>query len=84
MHTSISQSEASEIFGIPTEVLYVCDGKRECGKASCADFANRNACHHTKDSSHALYDTHEMSKFERYPATRDGGAALILVEPVRG
>lgn len=80
----ISQSDAADMFDLPTEVLYVCDGKRECGKPSCSDWSDRNACHHTSDLSHALYDTHDFRMFENYPSIRDGEAITIRVEPVRG
>lgn len=80
----ISQSDAADMFDLPTEVLYVCDGKKECGKPSCSDWSDRNACHHTSDLSHALYDTHCINGFEKHPAIRDGEAAVICVEPIRG
>lgn len=82
--TTISQADAVELFDLPSVVLYVCDGRRECGKPSCLDFRNRNTCHHTSDCSHALYETHFMAYFESHPAIRDGKAALIKVEPIRG
>lgn len=80
----ISQSDAIELFDLPTVMLYVCDGERECGKPSCGNWNNRNVCHHTADKSHALYDTHYVAYFERHPAVRDGEAAIICVEPIRG
>lgn len=81
MSIPISQSDAAEIFDLLTEVLYVCDGKKECGKPSCSDFSNRAVCHHTSDVSHALYKTHE--DFESYPAICNGNAAIIKVEKIR-
>lgn len=84
MSTPISQADAVELFDLPTEVHYVCDGKKECGKPACLDHSNKYVCHHTADYSHALYETHYMSYFERHPAVRDGEAAIICVEPIRG
>lgn len=84
MTIRISQADAEELFDIPTEMLYVCDGRKACGKPSCSDFANRNACHHTSDASHALYDVHYLADFERHPSVRRGKAAMICVEPIRG
>ena len=84
MSMPISQADAAELFGLPTENLYVCDGKRECGKPCCSDLSLRDVCHHTADYSHALYDVHYMSHFEQHPAVRDGKAAIIRVEPIRG
>ena len=84
MTASISQREAIDVFGLPEVYLYVCDGKKECGKQCCTDFANGSVCHHTADESHALYKTHLFSAFERHPAVRAGGAAVICVEPIRG
>lgn len=72
------------MFDLPTVMLYVCDGKKECGKPSCLDFGNRNACHHTADIAHALYEVHYVNQFESHPAVRDGEAAIICVEPIRG
>lgn len=81
----ISQGDAIEMFGLSTEVLYVCDGKKECGKPSCADLADKGTCHHTADLSHALYDEHYMDEFEQLPAViKNGEAVVILVEPIRG
>lgn len=80
---SISQADAIELFDLPTVMLYVCDGKRECGKPSCSDFSNRNVCHHTADESHALYDTHYINFFGCHPSVRNGEAAIICVEPIR-
>lgn len=84
MSTPISQADAVELFDLPTEVFYVCDGKKECGKPCCLDHSNKHVCHHTADPSHALYETHRMIDFEQLPAMRDGGAAIICVEPIRG
>lgn len=84
MSILIPQSDAAEMFDLPTVVLYVCDGKiPSCAKPECADLADRNACHHTRFEDHALYDTHDVDKFERYSAIRDDEAAIICVEPVR-
>lgn len=80
----ITQQEAMEVFDVPERFLYVCDGRKECRKPSCLDFSDRNVCHHTEDASHALYPVHDFSSFERHPATRDGEAAIICVEPIRG
>ena len=84
MGAKISQTDAVEMFDIPTEMLYVCDGKKPCGKPSCSDWKDRNACHHTADRSHALYETHYVNYFESYPTVHDGKAAIICVEPIRG
>lgn len=84
MKVPISQADAAELFDLPTEVLYVCDGRRECGTPACLDHSRRDACHHTSDFSHALYDVHYMVSFERHPAIRGDGAAIICVEPIRG
>ena len=84
MKFNISQADAKELFDLPTVTRYVCDGKRECGMPSCADFSRRDCCHHTEDESHALYKAHRFSDFERHPAVRDGRAAVICVEPIRG
>ena len=83
MSTPISQADAVELFDIPTEVHYVCDGKKECGKPCCLDHSNKYVCHHTADESHALYSEHDLGSFGRLPATRDGEAAVICVEPIR-
>lgn len=84
MSTPISQADAVELFDLPTEVLYVCDGKKECGSASCLDHSRTDCCHHTADESHALYPFHVVTSFERYPAvSEDGEAAVICVEPIR-
>lgn len=84
MPIPISQSDAIDMFDLPTKVLYVCDGMRECGKPCCLDHSRMDVCHHTEDMSHALYDVHYMAFFERHPAVRDGEAAVICVEPLRG
>ena len=84
MSMSISQADAAELFDLPTRVLYVCDGKKECGKPACLDHSRTDVCHHTADYSHALYETHYMNHFERHPAVRDGEAMIICVEPIRG
>lgn len=84
MPIPISQSDAIDMFDLPTVMLYVCDGEKECGKPCCSDFSNRNVCHHTADYSHALYEVHYVNQFESHPAVRDGGAAVICVEPIRG
>lgn len=81
----ISQRDAIDMFDLPTKVLYVCDGKKECGKPSCHDWSDCDVCHHTADFSHALYETHYIHEFERHPAvSEDGQAAVICVEPIRG
>jgi len=84
MGIPISQADAIEAFGLPTVMLYVCDGKRECGSPRCTDYSDKFACHHTADASHALYDTHYVNFFESHPTVRDGEAAVICVEPIRG
>ena len=84
MTASISQREAGDLFGLPERYLYVCDGRKECRKPSCLDHSLRDACHHTADESHALYSEHDLGSFGRLPATRDGEAAVICVEPIRG
>ncbi len=84
MPIPISQSDAIEMFGLPTVMLYVCDGKKACGGPSCMDFSDRNVCHHTVDYAHALYDVHFINDFEQHPAVRDDEAAVIYVEPIRG
>ena len=85
MKLSISQSDAVGLFDLPTEVLYVCDGKRGCGTPRCVDHSRADCCHHTADESHALYETHRWAEFERHPAIREDGsaAAVICVEPIR-
>ncbi len=84
MAASVSQQEAVDLFGLPTKMLYVCDGKKACGKPCCRDLANDHVCHHTEDLSHALYDEHHVNTFEQLSAVRDGEAAVICVEPIRG
>jgi hypothetical protein len=84
MSPSISQADAIEMFDLPTDMLYVCDGKRECGSPTCLDYSRTDVCHHTTDYSHALYDVHYTNYFERHQAVRDGEAAIICVEPIRG
>ena len=85
MYAAITQEQARELFGIPEVHLYVCDGKKECGKPSCLDHSRTDCCHHTEDESHALYPLHAMTDFERHPAVNeDGEAAVICVEPIRG
>lgn len=84
MPMQISQREAVDLFDLPTKMLYVCDGGKECGKPCCKDFSNDRVCHHTEDMSHALYKAHLFPAFERHPAVRDGEAAIICVEPIRG
>lgn len=79
----ISQEEASEMFGVPEVMLYVCDGRKECGKPYCTDYT-ADVCHHTRDESHALYPSHSPETFERYPAMRGGEPVFVCVEPVRG
>ena len=84
MATTVSQSEAIEMFDLPTEVLYVCDGKKGCGKPSCLDYDSSSSCHHTSDLSHALYGEHDQSSFSSHPSVRDGAVTIILVEQIRG
>ncbi|MBR3158440.1 MAG: hypothetical protein IKF14_04970 [Atopobiaceae bacterium] len=87
MSINISQSDAAKLFDVPTVVLYVCDGKKECGKPSCSDLANVHACHHTADVGHALYDKHFEDGFDSYPTIRgedDRTAVIIRVEQIRG
>lgn len=84
MSVQISQSEAVELFDIPTEVLYVCDGLKPCGKPDCHDMSDGRSCHHTSDASHALYPDHDLDDFSRHPSVRNGKAAVIFVEPIRG
>lgn len=83
MTASVSQREAVDLFDLPTKMLYVCDGEKECGKPCCKDFSNDRVCHHTEDESHALYKVHHFSEFEKHPAVRDDEAAVICVEPIR-
>ncbi len=80
----IKQSDAQELFDLPTVILYVCDGKRECGRPECVDYSRHDVCHHTADYSHALYETHYINYFERIPGVRDEEAAVLCVEPIRG
>lgn len=80
----ISQDQARDLFDLPEVRLYVCDGKKECGKPACLDHSRRDVCHHTEDMSHALYETHYVNQFEIFPAVRDDEAAVICVEPIRG
>ena len=83
MNTSISQQEAVDLFDLPEVMLYVCDGKvPSCAKSFCY-YNGKGDCHHTTDESHALYPVHVVTSFERLPATRDGEAAVICVEPIR-
>lgn len=86
MPVRISQSDAVGLFGLPTEMLYVCDGRKECGTPQCVDHSRHDCCHHTADEAHALYGTHRWAEFERRPAVREDGstAAVICVEPIRG
>lgn len=84
MGIPISQKQAADLFDIPEVLLYVCDGKKPCGKPSCLDHSRIDVCHHTEDKSHALYPVHNITAFERHPTVRDGEAAIICVEPIRG
>jgi len=84
MNVYITQEQAADMFDIPTEILYVCDGKKECGNPGCSDWGNPNVCHHTSDESHALYNLHDLTAFERHPAVQGDRAAIICVEPIRG
>ena len=83
MTASISTKEAVDSFGLHEEYLYVCDGKKECGKWYCLDHSNEHTCHHTADESHAIYEDHVFPEFERYPSVRGGEAVVICVEPIR-
>ena len=84
MKATITQEQARDLFGIPEVMLYVCDGKKECGKPCCIDHSRKDVCHHTRDESHALYPMHAPADFERHPAvSEDGEAAMICVEPIR-
>ena len=76
MKSTITQEQAIDLFGLPTKMLYVCDGKKACGRPCCRDLANDRVCHHTEDESHARYTVHHFSAFERHPAVRDGEAAV--------
>jgi hypothetical protein len=85
MGIPISQKQAADLFDIPEVFLYVCDGKKPCGKQCCIDYSRTDCCHHTEDESHALYLAHVITSFARYPAvSEDGEAAVICVEPIRG
>lgn len=84
MRTAITQEQAVDLFDLPEVNLYVCDGKKECGKPCCLDHTRRDACHHTEDESHALYPVHVVTAFERHPAVRGDQAAVICVERIRG
>ena len=84
MPIPISQSDAIDMFDLPTVMLYVCDGKvPACAKTFCY-YNGTGECRHTTDESHALYEVHVVTSFERHPAVRDGEAAVICVEPIRG
>lgn len=72
------------MFDLPEVCMYVCDGKKRCGKPCCLDHSRNDVCHHTGDESHALYETHDLDSFGRNPAMRDGEAVIICVEPLRG
>lgn len=85
MKTTITTEQAVELFDAREVMLYVCDGKKECGKPRCLDHSRADCCHHTADESHALYPFHVITSFERHPAvSEDGQAAVICVEPLRG
>ena len=84
MKTAITQEQARDLFDLPEVYLYVCDGKKECGRPSCLDHSRTDVCHHTEDKSHALYPVHTVTAFERHPAVRGDRAAVICVEPIRG
>lgn len=79
----ISQREAMDLFGLQEVYLYVCDGKKPCGRPSCLDHSRTDVCHHTEDKSHALYPVHTVTAFERHPAVRGEVAAVICVEQIR-
>jgi hypothetical protein len=79
---ALTQKEAAELFGVPTQTMYVCDGKKECGKPCCLDRSRTDCCHHTADTSHARYAEH--TDFSAYPATRGEQAVIVLVERLRG
>ncbi len=83
MKTIISQQQARDLFDLPEVYLYVCDGKKSCGRPSCTDYSRTFCCHHTEDESHALYSSHDLGSFERHPAVRGEVAAVICVEPIR-
>lgn len=84
MKIAITQEQARDLFDVREVYLYVCDGKKKCGKPCCLDRSRTDCCHHTEDESHALYETHDFESFGRHPATRDGEAVIICVEPLRG
>ena len=84
MKAPITQQQAQDLFDLPSVYLYVCDGKLPCGKPSCLNHSRADCCHHTSDVSHALYRDHDEGAFARYPATRNGKAETICVEPIRG
>jgi len=84
MGVPISQKEAKDLFDVPEVYMYVCDGKKECGKPSCTDYSRNDCCHHTEDKSHALYHVHCITAFERHPAVSGDRAAIVCVEPIRG
>lgn len=84
MKITITQQQAVDLFDLPEIYLYVCDGKKSCGRPSCTDYSHTFCCHHTEDESHALYPFHVVTSFERHPAVRDGEAVVICVEPIRG
>lgn len=79
---ALTCKEAAELFGVPTQTMYVCDGKKECGKLCCLDYSRSDACHHTADATHALYAEH--TDFSAHPATRGEQAVIVLVERLRG
>ena len=84
MKTAITTEQAVELFDLPEVMLYVCDGKvPACAKTFC-HYNGTGDCRHTTDESHALYEVHYVNEFERRPAVRDGEAAVICVEPIRG
>ena len=85
MKADITLNQAVDLFDLPVTYLYVCDGKKECGRPCCMDHSRADCCHHTADESHALYPVHVVTSFERHPAvSEDGQAAVICVEPIRG
>lgn len=84
MKAHMTMQDAIEALGVPEVYLYVCDGKKGCGKPCCLDHSRTDVCHHTRDESHALYAEHDMSAFERRPSVSGDVAAVICVEPIRG
>ena len=84
MKTSITQEQAADLFDVPDVYLYVCDGKVPTCKKSYCYYNGTGECRHTTDESHALYPMHDFAAFSRHPAVRDGEAAVICVEPIRG